>query len=198
MGFFESPRERIAPEMFSGNIGEYDQLLRSIINNKSQFQNVNNLGDVQSRFGISPFNRMDYQKQVGSVFSPLKQNLATANADARKRAVSKYGTRGTPEFLSAGVDAQFAGERNNLQSQEAGAGLAGFDKERESNWMNANFLKDILSQRDQFGQNKFNQRLAGLSGKTGAIGNYVNSLSNASTFDDILSLGGTAAKFFKA
>ena len=80
-------------------------------------------------------------------------------------------------MTNAGIETAFAGENSALDTGEANQDIAGFDKQRQSQQYNANFLDTILGQKQQ--------------------GDYMhaNSLSHASTFDDIMAGLNTASKF---
>ena len=197
MGFFDSPREQQGPDLMQGQIGKYDDVIRQILGSRSSFGGTSNLGDVQKNFGISPFDMGGYQSQVGGVFNPLRQGLNTQAGQARKRSFSRYGAQGTPEFASTDINANLAQGLGNLGSQEGSARLAGYDKQTAQNNYTGDFLRSILGQKDQFGQQRLGAYGNAVGGRGNAINGYLGSLSGASTFDDLLGGVATASKFVK-
>lgn len=194
-GLFSSPREREAPGLYKEQRRKYDDLYNSLGSEQGQFEGINSLADIESRFGIKPFDVGGYQSQVGGVFNPLKQNLNTQAGIARKKSFSQYGNMGTPEFATQGINANLSQELGDLQSQEASNMLRGFDMGREQDNFTGGFLRDILGEKQGYGERKYGRKLATLGARGGSLQDYLNSLSGASTFNDILSVAGTASKF---
>jgi hypothetical protein len=157
---FNSPRERA---------GEAIQ---------PEFQNINNMGDAQSQYGLQPFDLQGYQAGVQSTFDPARRTLATKRGQALRRSLSSRNA--TPGMTNAGVEEAFAGADASLEGQQAGQELQGFDKQRESQQYNANFLRQLLGDKENSKYRK------------------LGTLSDASTFDDIMAGANTVGSFYSA
>jgi hypothetical protein len=181
MGIFDwlvtSPREREGRKLFD----ESADL-------SSSFSDVNNLNDVQSKFGLSKFDRTGYNKNVEDVYGAGRRGLSNALAKSRSSMASRIGSRSaSPEFAFSSLEGDFADSFGKLQGDQAASQLQGFDKETEQNNQLADFLKGILGQKDAFSVNKLNTR-----------NKMLKNLSGGSTLDDLLGIGGTVAQMYGA
>lgn len=177
-GLFTSDREEQGQRLYGGAITDYDELIRQIMSQPDFFGDVNTTQDVGRKFGIS--------SDVSGVYNPLRRNLSTQLARSRSAAASRRGNSATPEYSFLPAEQDYFSALGGLESSEAGAKIG-----REDTI--ANLLRSVLGERQQFGAQKLGMKGSALGGKQGAIGNYLGSLSGSSLFDDLLSLGGTAA-----
>ena len=172
---FTSDREREGRE----KSGQY---LNDIQGMKSIYGGINSIGDVNSRFGITPVTEASVQR----TFNPARTNLATRNAQARSSAAARMGgSNASPELTFGNVDAAFAPQYSNLESNAAQTGL---QAQTQSQQFGANFLNNIFGSREDF--NKWQTSARGK-----ALQDYLSNLSSSSGLDDILSVAGTASKF---
>jgi hypothetical protein len=193
MGFFDSlftsERQNAAQDEWGSEKQSYDDLINQINAMQSSYNGVNSLGDMNKTFGL----KQRTAKDVSSTFNPARRNLATQNALARKRVAARMtGSNASPEVDYGNVDASFAPAFGNLESEAAQTGL---NVERQDEQFGANMLSDIFGKKDTYGFNKKSTQLAGLSGRSAALKNYLDSLSGTSPFEDVLSVAGTASKF---
>lgn len=167
--FFSSPRERQGPQSFQ-------QLLSEINGMNDSFGGINDVGGVRSKFGLGG---------VKDLYGGAKRNLATRLAQSRSSASSRMSNSvATPESIFTGIESSFAPAFGELEDKQAQAEVG------DQRYV-AQLLASIFGEQNQFGFNKM-----GL--KRGATSDYINSLSNASGFDDLMSLIGTGAKAYGA
>ena len=172
---FTSSREREGRE-------KGGQYLNDIQGMKSIYGGINSIGDVNSRFGITPVTEASVQR----TFNPARTNLATRNAQARSSAAARMGgSNASPELTFGNVDAAFAPQYSNLENNAAQTGL---QAQTQSQQFGANFLNNIFGSREDF--NKWQTSARGK-----ALQDYLSNLSSSSGLDDILSVAGTASKF---
>lgn len=181
MGFLEnlftSPREREGRKYSKRIMDEWGRL-------QSSDAGVNTLEDVMQKYGL----RKRSMDDVSRAMNPARGNLATRLAMMRSGAARRMsGANAMPELTFGNIDNYGAQAFGELEGDIAEKGL---DVERTDEMNVANMLRQILAGKDVFGMNR-------LKGKSDSLDSYLNSLSGASTFDDILALGGTAAKFIK-
>jgi hypothetical protein len=197
--FFTSPREREGKNLNNNQMQSYDDLISQIGGMKSGFEGINTTGDVSNKFGVRPFDLGGYKKQVGATFAPSKRNLANRLAQARSEAGARMSSRNaTPEAMFNPIEGQYANAFGDLEGQQANAELGGYDKQTEQDRYIAGLLQSVLGSQDTYGLNKTSMKAGAMGGKTNAISNYLQSLSDASTFDDLMSLLGTGAKIYGA
>jgi hypothetical protein len=94
------------------------------------------------------------------------------------------GRNASPEMTFGNIDAGYAPEYSNLESQAAQTGLKAQTQSQE---FGANLLNNVLGSQENFGEWQ-----AGARGK--ALQDYLNSLSSTSTFDDIMGAAGSLSK----
>ncbi len=190
MGFFDSPREEQAPGLYKGQLSKYDSLIGNINNMQSGFSDVNTIGDIMSRFGL----KKRTARSVSDIFNPARASIATQMAQANKRAAARMsGSNAMPELSFGNITSSFIPAMNDLESNAAQTGL---NVERSDESQIADLLNNILTKKDQYGFQKKGLQSNALAGRSGAVSNFVNSLSDASSFDDLMSLGSTISKFF--
>lgn len=166
MGFFDSPREREGRSRY----GDY---LKEIEGLRSSTGDIGNIDDLRKRYGLT---------SATTAFDPSRRNLSTQRARALGSASARLGTNvATPESFFAPIEGQYAGAFGELEGR---AGEAELGQQR----FGAQLLDAIMGRKDQFGLGKLQMKGQGLD-------KLIQSLSGASTFDDILALAGTAAKF---
>jgi hypothetical protein len=131
---------------------------------------------LQTQFGVTPFDLSGYQSSVKAAYQPQKQTLATQKGMALKNAL-RSSRNATPGETNAGIETGYANAESGLESGEANQELQGIPLQMQSQQYNAGLLNTVLGEKQQ--------------------GEYAhaNSLSGASTFDDILAAAGTGAKF---
>jgi hypothetical protein len=117
---------------------------------------------------------------------------------------SRLGASATPESVFSPLESRYSQAGANLAGQQGQQELAGFDKSNEQDLQRANLLERLLGKKEAFGQEQNNQIQGALGARGNAIGDYTDTLSGTSTFDDILSvlstgadLAGEIAPFFK-
>jgi hypothetical protein len=184
MGFlgdlFTSPREREAPGQYKGLISGYDDILKQIQDMQNTEAGVTDISSLKSKFGIG---------ETSQPYNIAKRNLATGKAKSLASTSSRMGSSvANPEALFSGVEGNYASALGTLEEGQANADIG------QQDYM-ANMLDQILRAQNQFNVGKQQNRAGVLGAKGGAIGDYMNSLSGASGFDDIMSLAGTASKF---
>jgi hypothetical protein len=173
MGFFDSPRERQGPGMWGNEMKSYQDIINGIEGSSSSFGGLNDAAGVRNKFGL--------QGSSDRVFNPLRRNLATRRAQSLSSAAARSGGQvANAESVFAPIEGAFGEAFGQLESQ---AGQA----ETETDRLVASLLERVLGGQDSFNQNKSGLRLNAQRGKSGAVEGYVNSLSDASTFDDIMS-----------
>lgn len=127
---------------------------------QSGFSGINNVGDVQSRFGVS--------SDTSGIYNPLRRQLAAQRGSAEARVGARAGSSATPEgSLFAPIEQGYQGGLNTLASQEGQSNIS------QGNFA-ANLLQGALGSQDQFGLQK--NQLAGnlASGLMGSDVNYQN------------------------
>ena len=143
---------------------------------QNPFDSVSNMSDISSQYGLQPFDLQGYDASVKAAYAPQRQTLATQKGQALRGAL-RSNRNATPGETNAGIETAFAGENSALDTGEANQEIQGIPLQMQSQQYNANFLDTILEQKQQ--------------------GDYMhaNSLSHASTFDDIMAGLNTASKF---
>ena len=165
MGLFDSPREREGP-------GRFEDILKQVEGLQNFQSGTTDIGSLRTKYGLTSAN---------DAFNPMRKNLANRRGQALASASSRMSGRvANPEAVYSGVEGEYANAMGDLEGQ---AGQAELGQQQ----FGAGLLDRILSGNTQFGLNK-------LGLKNQVTGNYLNSLSDASTFDDILAGLGTAAK----
>jgi len=184
MGFFTSDYEEQAPRYTRENLGGIDAL-------QSEFADVEGMGQIASKYGVTPFDIKAYNKGVGDLYGGKKRALGSSLGRRRQALTNRLGGQSAnPEYAFSSLEGGYADAYAGLEGDEAGATLAGQDREREAQRYSAQLLAQLLGKKEQFGLNK-----QGLRNQ--AVGGYLASLDQTSGFDDLLALGGTAAKFVK-
>ena len=182
MGIFDSPREREAPGAFQGQLKRYDKVIGDLGNLPNEFAGINSISDIYTKYGISPFS--------SSTYAPAKRSLGTSLARSRSALTDRLGGRSAnPEYAFSGLEGAHAGAYSDLLGQEEQAKVG-------SERFGAGFLANILGQKQGANERGVDRRLSAEQMRANAIRDYIASLSDSSTFDDILAIGGTAAKFF--
>jgi len=121
------------------------------------------------------------QQLVNRLMAPRRAGLNTQLGRSRSAAVERMGgNNATPGVTFGNIESAYAPAFSDLES-------SGMD-----------WLDKILGKRDTFNQNKIGLKTNVLGGKNVAQGNYLNSLSDASTFDDILGIGTEVGKYLLA
>lgn len=173
-------RGKALQEDFDALLGESDRM-------QDSFGGISGLNDVQSRFGVKRRTAGD----VSRTFDPARRNLATRLARSRAAAAGRLGAgNATPEAMFAPIEAEFANAFGDLESSAAQTGL---EVERGDERYAADLLSWILSGQNQFGLQKQGLRLSNRQAKSAALQDYLNTLDDDSTMDDILGIAGTAA-----
>ena len=192
MGFFDSPREQQGPGMYQGQLQGFDDILNSLKGMNSSYSGINTTGDVMSKFGL----KSRSAKDVSQYFNPARANLSTQLALANKRTAARMGgTNATPELSFGGNESNYATARGNLEDTATQTGL----QTEESDQQNiANILNSIMGKKDTYGLQKTGMQISGQSARGKSVQDYINSLSNASGFDDLMSLLGTGAGIYGA
>lgn len=157
---FTSPRERAGADI------------------QPEFQNIQGMGDVQSQYGLQPFDLQGYQSNVRQAYDPARRTMATKRGQALRRSLSSRDA--TPGMTNAGVETAFAGADASLEGDQAQGELAGFDKQTQSNQYNANFLRQLFGDKENSAYRKLGTK------------------SNASTFDDLMAGLSTGAELYGA
>jgi len=135
---------------------------------KDIMDSLSTIGNVENTYGLKRRTAGD----VSRTFDPARGNLATRRANSMSGAAMRMGgSNAMPETTFGDIDSRYATAFGDLESNAAEKGL---DVERGDEQFLANFMKN---------------------GRMDATQQYLNTLSNASTFDDILGIAGTAAKF---
>lgn len=192
MGFFDSVFKSDKDNFMEDQDRRSKYLLDEIKGMKGSNADVNNLGDVTSKFGIDRFNTADYRRKVGDVFAPRRQSLGNALArDRSARARRMTGRETQPEFMFSSADSNYYDSMNQLESAMADQELQGFDKEMAQNNFLGSFLQDILSGKDQYGLRKSGLQLQGENDRL-SIGDRMD---DSSLFNDLTSIGSTLTKF---
>jgi hypothetical protein len=133
----------------------------------NELKNIKSFEDIQNIYGLKRRKAGD----VSQIFNPARANLATRQAQENATAGARMGgSNATPQGTFGRIMSEFAPAWGNLESDASKTGL---DVERSDEQTIANMFNNVRGQ------------------KANAAGN----LSDASTFDDILSVAGTAAKF---
>ena len=171
MGLFDTERQTTGADLYKKNLSGYEDLLAQILGSKSEFEGIDSTGDVSKKFGIS--------SDVSSIFNPQRTNLATSFAKRSKDIASASGRSGMTEFSSLPAQQDYFEQLNNLGTSEAQSKIGREDKI-------AQMLQEILGNRQGFGERKRGATGGALNARQGATGDYVNTLSDSSTFDDIL------------
>lgn len=169
---------------------DYNKIIDQIQGRGSKLNNVRNLNDVTTQFGIKPFDTGEYNKELEGVFAPRRKALATSLARNRGAIASRSGNSATPEFMFQGPESAYAGALGNLEGQQAGAQVEGLSKEQDQNFRRGSFFQNILGGQDKFSSEKIQQILDALSGKYGGA-----KQGGSNGLDDILGLAGTVAAF---
>jgi hypothetical protein len=135
---------------------------------KDIMDSLSSIGNVESTYGLKRRSEAD----VSRTFDPARSNIATRRAQDRSAARERVGgNNAMPSSVLGPIDQKYATAFGDLESNAAEKGL---DVARGDEQFLANFMKN---------------------GRMDAAQQYLNTLSNASTFDDILAGAGTAAKF---
>lgn len=196
MGFFDSPRERKAEELYGGEMKSFDDILNEIDGMNSSYSGLNDAGGVRKKFGITPITEGSIKKTVGGIYDPLRRNLATRRAQGLSSARSRMGIAGSamPEGYFSPVEEYFSGAFGNLESSAGQAEQQERGRMTQQEEFVASLLNDVLGKQDNFGFNKTGLKLQGQGAKSDATSRYLQSLSGASSFDDILALLGEGSK----
>jgi len=167
----------------------YGKQLNDIRNSKSEFDGINDIGTLDKKFGLSPFDVTNYNRQVDTSFAPGRANLATGRARALSASANRMGGRSAnPESIFNPIEGAYAGAEGQLEGEAGNARLQGFDKQRQSQDEQARMLEEILGQKQGFGERK-------RGAMAGGINSYLQTQSPTSLFDDLISGVGTATKF---
>ena len=206
MSIFTSKREEEGSRLFDDQIQSFDSIMKDINSLKgidSKFDGISSVSDIGKKFGITSFNRPEYNATVSSVFDPKRRALANRLGKARSAGAARLagGSSAMPAVEMAPIESQYGDAFATLDSEQAGQELAGFDKERSQNNYLGEFLRNIMGNQDtfatgqqNFGLNKMGMRLNANNAKTNAINGYLQSQDSESTFDDILGVVSTGAK----
>jgi hypothetical protein len=194
MNFFTSPRERKGKDLYGQSMEDYNNVLNEIGSLKSATSDITDVAGVRRKFGLPGFDKKGYASQIERTFAPRRGALATRFARMRQDAGNRMSSSSaTPGATFSGIDAGEAGAFGELEGVIGDLNMEAFDKEREDQTQVAQLLKNILTEQDAFAMNKVGMKGNALNSKLMAIQNYLNSLSDDSTFDDILSTGATVA-----
>ncbi len=185
LGLGKSDRQEKGEKLYGEQLQGYDDLIKAIMDSKSEFGDVSSLNDVSRRFGIKPFDVGGYKREVSSAFSKPKRSLATALNRNRSAISARSGASATPEFAFQPAEANYSSALSDLEGKEGEANLSAFDKAQNSQFLTADFLKSILGAKDIFGQNKLGQRQSALGSKSNAIANYLGTQSPSSGIEDL-------------
>jgi hypothetical protein len=178
---FTSPRERAAPGQYEGQMGSYDDILNAIKSMQSSNAGVTDLGTLKAQYGLT---------SASAAYDPARRALSNRRGKALSSTSARLSSRiANPEAALGGVESGFASAAGDLESEASKADIGQQD-------YIANLLNSIRNQQDQYGFQKQGMRLQGQGAKGNAISDYLQSLSGASSFDDILALGGTVSKFY--
>lgn len=181
MGFFTSDFEEQAPRYTREQLGRIDSL-------QSEFGDVEGLSTLASKYGLTPFDLKGYEGGVRNLYGTKKRELGSSLGRRRSALANRMGNQSAnPEYAFSGLEGQFADAYAGLQGNEASALLEGQGKARSSDQFNAQFLARLFGAKDQYGLNK-----QGLRNQ--AVQNYLRTLDQTSSFDDLLALGGAAAQ----
>jgi len=192
--FFTSPRERAAPGLWQEQQKSYNDLIGQTKNLTSPYAGVN-AGNVYSKFGVTQFDPAAYKTQVKGAYTPLYQNLATAMAKLKSNASARMGAgEATPEARFAPIDSGYFEQLGNLGSQEAQQELQGQNIQTQQQEFMAGLLNSIYGNQQGFDLGKLNTEAGLTQAKGGAMAQYLNSLSDTSTFGDVMSGLSTAAQ----
>lgn len=182
MGFFTSDYEEQAPRYTREQMNRIGAL-------KSDFEGINDLTSLSSKFGLTPFDLKGYRSDVSNLFGTKKRALGSSLGRSRAALTNRLGGQSAnPEYAFSGLEGSYADAYAGLEGAEAGQLLAGEDRSRENERYTAGLLESIFGKKDAFKLNKENSR-------TQAMQAYLRSLDDTSGFDDLLALGGTAARF---
>lgn len=177
---FTSPRERAAPGLYQGQMSSINSM-------QSPFAGINSQ-NVNSTYGLTPFNMSGWTSDVNKAYTPLYQNLATGAAKNRSNAAARMGAgQATPEARFAPIDSGYNSAMSQLEGQQGQQTLQGYQLQQNQQDFVANLLQSAFGNTQNFNLGK-----VGL--QNSAINNYLGSLSDNSTFSDILNGVGTAAQ----
>lgn len=186
---FGNSRSQQGAQLYGGQMQDYTDLINGVGGLKSNFGGVNNLQDEYSKFGLSPFDLGGYQNQVQRSFAPGKANLATALAKNRGAIASRQGGgSASPEAMFSGAEGNYAQALGGLEGQEGNAMLGGYDKQRQSQQFNADFLSNIFGNQDSYQKWKLGVKAGLMNDRSGATKDYLGTQSGSSIFDDITGL----------
>ena len=169
------------PKTFKDIAGEYDysgregllkdieSLLADIKGNESEFAGIEGLGDLETKFGIKPFDLAGRQKNVKGIFDVGRRNLGNQLAKSRIATASRVGNSATPEYLFQPVEAAFAGKQSELESGEAQAQFGLQDQERQSQFQSAQLLSDIFGKKEGAKSRKLSEILSALGLKRNTL-----------------------------
>jgi len=144
-----------------------------------EFDNLlNEIGSLKSVWDVpAKMDMMD--KRVQRMYRPARSRLSTQQGRNRSAAAERMGGNDAmPGMTFGNIDSAYAGAFSDL----------------EGNAMDT--LQKLLGEQDQFGMQKIGMKSQGLNAKQNAIANYLSSLSEDSTFDDILGFADTAANVY--
>jgi hypothetical protein len=178
MGLFDNPRQQEGKRLYGENLRGYKDLMSRIMGLKSQYEGIDNVGDVQGRFGVN--------SDVSSIYNPARRNLATKYAQQSKVNAMNTGRSATPEFANLPAQQNYFEQLGNLDTSQAQSTIGRQD-------YIANLLNQVLGKKESFNFGKLGQERGVLGDENSAIGDYVDTQSPTSTFDDILAVLGTGA-----
>ncbi len=191
---FTSPRERAAPGLYQKQMQSYGNLMSQAQGLQDPYAGIN-AGNVYSQFGVAPTNISQYQKDVAGTYAPLYQNLATAAAKSRAAAAGRMrASSASPGVAFNPIDSSYATALNQLQSQQGEQALKGYNMQQQQQEFMANLLNNVFGNQQNFGFQREGLQRNILGDQSQAIGSYLNSLSDTSTFGDLMAGLGTAAQ----
>ena len=196
MGLLTSDREEQGQKLYKDQLGEWDRQIRRTSRLRSGFEGIDDISDLSSKFGLTPFNLGGYKKDISSIYAPLQRALASRKGQ-RKALMSQNMPSSVANQYGAYnlIEGDYAGEFEDLLSKEAMQQALGYDKERAAQEFGAKFLGDVKARHGQFGLQREGLRGGQVGSKGSAIGDYLSTLSDTTLFEDILSGLGSAASF---
>ena len=191
---FTSPRERAAPGIWQNQMNQWGTAYNTAKGMTSPYSGVN-ASNIYSTYGVTPFSVPGYQSDVQKQYTPMYQNLATAMAKAKSQTAANMGANAaTPMARFAPIDASYYGALSNLGSQEANQQLQGYTMQQQQQQFMADLLNAAMQGQQNFQFGQLGAEENALQGQSVAANQYLNSLSNTSTFGDIMAgLGGLAS-----
>lgn len=203
MGFFSdlvtSPRQKAAKGMYDTGMNDVNAMLGDIAALKPKTSGITTASGVRSAFELPGMSHAGYDQNVERAYMPSRAGIASRFARMRGAAGNKMG--GSNATPGAEFGSLYGAEADAFSQLESGIGaekMKFYDRDAADRRSVAAILQSLMqednSAENTFSVNRLNLKNSALATKQNAMASYINSLSDSSPLDDIMSGGLMAAQ----